>query len=135
MVHTSALYSKSQRDVLDTIRAQFTLSEDTLLHITQVFLREAAEGLASYGQSMAMMYVLVVAPHQTRINGIQSDVRQVSSRWFRDWACLAYLPRAAVLTQSNSTFLALDLGGTNLYVNTQTVYRSCCMAYPVACAR
>lgn len=135
MVHTSALYSQSQQDVLDTIRTQFTLSEDTLLHITQVFLREAAEGLATYGQPMAMMYVLIVAAYQTRVNGPQSDVRQVSSRRFRDRVCLAYLPRAAMLMQPNSTFLALDLGGTNLYVNTQTVYHSCCMAYPVACAR
>lgn len=55
MVHTSALYSQSQQDVLDTIRTQFTLSDDTLLNITTTFLREAAEGLASYGQSMAMM--------------------------------------------------------------------------------
>ncbi|KAI9575011.1 hexokinase [Boletus coccyginus] len=87
MVHTSALYSKSQRDVLDTIRAQFTLSEDALLHITQVFLREAAEGLASYGQSMAMIPTFVKS-----------------------------VPDGSETGHSNSTFLALDLGGTNLRV-------------------
>lgn len=92
MAPTFALYSHSQTDVLDTIRAQFTLSEDTLLSITKTFLREAAEGLASYGQSMAMMCVLIIAADQTRIYGPQSHVRQVSSRWFRDWVCLAFLP-------------------------------------------
>lgn len=135
MAPTSALYLHSQQEVLDTIRVQFTLSEDTLLSITKTFLREAAEGLASYGQSMAMMYVLIVAADQTRINGPQSDVRQVSPRWFRDWVCLIYLPGALILMQLNSTFLALDLGGTNMYVDAQTFYQSCCMKNTGACAR
>lgn len=58
MAPTSAFHSLSQQDVLDTIHAQFTLSEDTLLNLTKTFLREAAQGLANYGHSMAMMCVL-----------------------------------------------------------------------------
>lgn len=113
MAHTSAFYSQSQQDVLSTLHAQFTVSADSLRNLTETFLREAAEGLATYGQSMAMMYVLLIAADQTCINSSQSDLRQASPRWFRDRVCLAYLPYA-ILIQTNSTFLALDLGGTNL---------------------
>lgn len=113
MAHTSALYSQSQQDILNTVHAQFTLSEDILLNLTKTFLREAAQGLASYGHSMAMMYVLIIVADQTCIESSQSDVRQVSSRWFRDWVCLPHLPRAMLILVI-STFLALDLGGTNL---------------------
>lgn len=116
MVHTSALYSQSQHDVSDTIRAQFTLSEDTLLNITKTFLREADEGLASYGHAMAMMYVVFMSVDQARTNSPQSDIRLLSPRRFRNRVRPTYLNRAAMLMRPHSTFLALDLGGTNLYV-------------------
>lgn len=60
MVHTSAFHSQSQQDALNAIHAQFTLSEDTLVDLTKTFLREAAQGLASYGHPMAMMYVPII---------------------------------------------------------------------------
>lgn len=87
MVYTSALYSQSQQDVLDTIRTQFSLSDKTVLDITKTFLREAAEGLAGYGQAMAMMYAFFIPAGQTRTNSSQSDVRQVGPRRFRDRVC------------------------------------------------
>lgn len=65
MARTSAIHARYHQDVIDTIRAQFTLSEDTLVDLTQTFLREAAQGLAQYGRPMAMMYVLVIAVDQT----------------------------------------------------------------------
>ncbi|KAG6375103.1 hexokinase [Boletus reticuloceps] len=99
MVHTSTSCSQSQQDALDSIRTQFTISEDTLLDIAKTFLREAAEGLASYGQSMAMMYVLIVVANQAHTNIPQPDVRK-----------------------TGSTFLALDLGGTNLRVCEVTLH-------------
>ncbi|KAG8218333.1 hexokinase [Butyriboletus roseoflavus] len=105
MAHTSAFYSQSQQDVLNTIRAQFTLSEDTLLDLTKTFLREAAQGLASYGHSMAMMYVPITCP-------IKLVLKDLSPTFVKS------VPDGS----ETGTFLALDLGGTNLRVCEVTLH-------------
>lgn len=43
--------------VLDSIEVQFKLDDVALTRITTQFLQEIADGLAEYGQAMAIMYV------------------------------------------------------------------------------
>ncbi|KAF9224332.1 hexokinase [Gyrodon lividus] len=89
MAHTSALHAQFQQDVLKTIHDQFTIPDDTLLNITKTFLREVADGLASYGHPMAMI--------PTFVKGVPDG-------------------------SETGTFLALDLGGTNLRVCEVTLH-------------
>lgn len=78
MAHTSALHSLSQEDVLDTLRTQFTVQPDTLVNLTKTFLREAAQGLASYGLSMAMMYARSLLPIGYKLTSLSPTyVKQV----------------------------------------------------------
>ena len=46
--------------VIDGIDRQFQLSKDSLVEITEAFLREFKQGLSKYGEPMAMMCVLSV---------------------------------------------------------------------------
>jgi len=43
--------------ILDAIEVQFKLDDVALTRITAQFLQEVADGLAEYGQAMAIMYV------------------------------------------------------------------------------
>jgi len=43
--------------ILDAIEVQFKLDDVALTRITTRFLQEVADGLAEYGQAMAIMYV------------------------------------------------------------------------------
>ena len=43
--------------ILDAIEVQFKLDDVALTRITTQFLQEVANGLAEYGQAMAIMYV------------------------------------------------------------------------------
>jgi len=43
--------------ILDAIEVQFKLDDVSLTRITTQFLQEIANGLAEYGQAMAIMYV------------------------------------------------------------------------------
>ncbi|KAG9317153.1 hexokinase [Chiua virens] len=84
-----SLTSQSQQVALDALRAQFTISDDSLANITTTFLREAVGGLTNYGCSMAM---------------IPTFVKEVPDG------------------SETGTFLALDLGGTNLRVCEVTLH-------------
>lgn len=69
--------------ILDSIELQFKLDDVALTRITTQFLQEIADGLAEYGQAMAII--------PTFVTGVPSG-------------------------KEKGTFLALDLGGTNLRV-------------------
>ncbi|KAF9649343.1 hexokinase [Thelephora ganbajun] len=69
--------------ILDAIEVQFKLDDIALTRITAQFLQEIANGLAEYGQAMAII--------PTFVTGVPSG-------------------------KEEGTFLALDLGGTNLRV-------------------
>ncbi|KAI5894326.1 uncharacterized protein SCHCODRAFT_02624360 [Schizophyllum commune H4-8] len=69
--------------VIDGIDRQFQLSKDSLVEITEAFLREFKQGLSKYGEPMAMI--------PTFVTGVPDG-------------------------SETGTFLALDLGGTNLRV-------------------
>ena len=43
--------------ILDAIELQFKLDDVSLTRITTQFLQEISNGLAEYGQAMAIMYV------------------------------------------------------------------------------
>lgn len=43
--------------IFDAIELQFKLDDVALTRITTQFLQEIADGLAQYGQAMAIMYV------------------------------------------------------------------------------
>lgn len=47
----------SAGQILDSIELQFKLDDVALTRITTQFLQEIANGLAEYGQAMAIMYV------------------------------------------------------------------------------
>ncbi|KAL5508092.1 hypothetical protein ACEPAH_5710 [Sanghuangporus vaninii] len=76
----------SSRSYLDSIQKQFILSDERLLAITQRFLDDFDAGLSEYGKSMAMI--------PTFVTGVPNGTEKGGFR----------------------TFLALDLGGTNLRV-------------------
>jgi len=49
--------SENSGQILDAIEVQFKLDDVALTRITTQFLQEIANGLAEYGQAMAIMYV------------------------------------------------------------------------------
>jgi hexokinase len=56
MPPTGALYSDSAEGMLEDIEKQFHLDTDALISLTRAYLDELAQGLGSYGNSLAMMY-------------------------------------------------------------------------------
>ncbi|KAG6332263.1 hypothetical protein ID866_6827 [Astraeus odoratus] len=87
-------------DTLASVLQQFHISDDSLFNITETFLHEMADGLANYGHPMAM---------------IPTFVRSIP-----DGSEKGYVSRQSTVIYNShgvgSTFLALDLGGTNLRV-------------------
>jgi hexokinase len=117
---TTAIYNAHTDKIsslLADIEEQFTLDEDVLISITLHFHKLFNLGLSEYGHPMAMMYaytlyILVLFIHK----GSQSFIRHWRSRWYGDRVMLDHA--SLVMCMCNigygSTFLALDLGGTNL---------------------
>jgi hypothetical protein len=58
MASTTAFAYNSADELYEHIDAQFQLSSSQLVELTKAFLQEFKQGLESYGQAMAMMYVL-----------------------------------------------------------------------------
>lgn len=84
-------------EYLKTLEPFFLLSPEKLKAITQEFQEEYAGGLAAYGQDMAMVPSFVTGvPDGTETGSVTLESREIYADAFR------------------STFLALDLGGTNL---------------------
>ncbi|KAF8897142.1 hexokinase [Infundibulicybe gibba] len=89
MASTSALYSQDEQRVLDDIHRRFQLDSESLVGLTKAFVDEFRIGLQSYGQPMAMIPTFVTGvPDGTETGQAPTPL----------------------------TFLALDLGGTNLRV-------------------
>ena len=89
---------------LDAIAQQFELSQDKLCAITSQFIADFALGLGAYNHPMAMIPTFVTdVPNGTEVGWVPTSV--------------AYQRfHSNAVTLSLRTFLALDLGGTNLYV-------------------
>jgi len=57
MPSISAVQYENSQAVFDLLEHQFTLNQDTLVGLTETFLKEFKVGLGNYGQPMAMMCV------------------------------------------------------------------------------
>lgn len=108
---------QASQDILNTIEEQFTLSGETLCAITKQFVDDFNLGLSRYNEPMAMMYVrlvrfgsyielITISP--TFVTGALPDGSETG--YVRSLFSIPLLPTFCPL----STFLALDLGGTNL---------------------
>ncbi|CAL1702029.1 unnamed protein product [Somion occarium] len=93
----------SARQILDAIESQFQLSDDALVRITDQFLKDFRLGLSEYNHPMAMIPTFVTGVPNGSETGIKVPAGYIASIMF--FALLAL-----------RTFLALDLGGTNLRV-------------------
>ena len=121
--------SNSQPDtasnILDAIELQFKLDDVALTRITARFLQEVSDGLSEYGQAMAVMYVQLccILPFQV-VHAFLRDLVQLLSllcHRARRRGQSSTFPQSPTPMHTfspspsiPSTFLALDLGGTNL---------------------
>jgi hexokinase len=87
-------------DVLNGIEKTFTLDDRKLNAIVDQMLHDFSLGLEKYGQSMAMV--------PTFVSGVPNGQET-------GWVHSYILIRSYSHASQHSKFLALDLGGTNLY--------------------
>lgn len=118
MASISSFYYQNAQTVFDVIEDQFTLQPDPLVELTKAFINEFKIGLANYNQPMAMMYAaifftkhntdLIPVPHLLQVFPMVQRQGTVTNPFMcQIWSNNAIYP---------STFLALDLGGTNLWL-------------------
>ena len=115
MASISSFYYKNPQEVFDFIDDQFTLKPDSLVELTKTFLDEVKTGLTNYNQAMAMMCAFILFTKTLSLTCFQSLICYRCSQWFRNWVCCKHQSKYYFLIIHSSTFLALDLGGTNLW--------------------
>ena len=118
-------YSHNIKSLLSDIEEQFTLDEHALISITSHFHKLFNAGLSEYGHPMAMMYACTQNHSALTLPDVDFLPAPRSSL-----ACQMVLRQGSVsshhatfemLTPNDSTFLALDLGGTNLYLSLSSI--------------
>ena len=97
--------SASTLQTLHEIEAGFTLNDAKLHEIFKQFVADFDKGFANYGESMAMVPTFVTGVPTGKETGL-AGAHRVSAL-----LCLALIPGLYIYR----TFLALDLGGTNLW--------------------
>lgn len=112
MASTSSYFYADAQKVIDDIDQQFQLGPEKLTDLTNAFLEEFALGLGEYKRPMAMMSVCGSSIF-TALTILQSNLCHRGSRWHGKRVCYPTIPFGSC-SYSPSTFLALDLGGTNL---------------------
>lgn len=122
MASISSFYYQSPQEVFDVIDSQFTLHPDSLIELTKAFLDEVKIGLTNYNCAMAMMSAFIFWTTTLSLTCVfQSYICNRCSRWHRDRVCYKIIrPSLEYFLMISfffilSTFLALDLGGTNLW--------------------
>lgn len=119
MASTSIYQHDDGQDVLDLIDRQFAFTPEKLVTITKGFLEEMERGLNEYGKPMAMMFVpvhhgpksfLILHPPTVPPSFVVSLMAQKLGTCSTLCDCFRLRRTDTTL----STFLALDLGGTNL---------------------
>ncbi|KAF5393911.1 hypothetical protein D9757_000352 [Collybiopsis confluens] len=104
MASTSSYFYKNPQHVLDDIDIQLTLEPALLKDLTKAFLEEFNLGLGKYNEPMAMVTEINICCRPSFVTGVPDGTETgpeqlvISAGWI------------------GSTFLALDLGGTNLRV-------------------
>ena len=114
MASISSFYYKNAQEVFDILEDQFTLQPDFLVELTKAFLDEVKIGLTNYNQAMAMMCAFITFTKTLSLTCFQSHICYRRSRWLGDWVCYIRPCLEYFLIIRSSTFLAVDLGGTNL---------------------
>lgn len=109
----SALTYDNEQHIFDQIDRQFQLSQETLVELSKAFLREFSAGLGEYNHPMAMMYVTWISVFTTS-DTFKPYVCDRRSRWHRNWVSFFDLHNKSETNIELRTFLALDLGGTNM---------------------
>lgn len=124
------------RRILNEIEQQFYLSEERLLAITRQFVEDFSLGLGEYNKAMAMMCVSSDLSPPVEMNCAQrpmlnlpydsptfvTGVPDGTEKGFVPSSHITASPSSDELiaydpvVNPTSTFLALDLGGTNLWV-------------------